>query len=261
MQYLWVVLFILFVSTHASSSAVAQEGGQRSGLFVPSPMPGPAGGPPITWWTGGSITNSFAGGYVGVMGALNPQRDLWADGWILRFEGSYGEYDYDLFNRNTFRFQDTSIPTHGAAMLFGYRHKMGDATVTGWLGITYETHDNPDRFATIRGTEAGLRGMLEYYTPLGPSFDLYAQARYATPFETWGAFGRLGWKVFDRIAIGPEASYFSNEAPYREASVGGFVRYDGIGWSASLSGGYRDPLTSGVHTGYYAGLFLSFDVR
>lgn len=246
----------LFSSANAQTTSVAPQASPPvQGPTTLNVQPGTV--PPwMTVWSGGTVTNSFVGGYVGAVASLNQPRNLWADGPMLRFEGSFGSYKY-----NSAAFPNLNVEVQGAAMMFGYRQKIGEASVAGYLGAAYEAHGNPDPAANVRGLEGGIKTLAELYSPLGSSFDFYLQGRYSTVFSSWGGFGRLGYRLVNNIWIGPEATVMGSgrgSSPYREGSVGGFVRVDGAGWQLAVSGGYRQPLTSGPD-GYYAGIYFGYD--
>jgi hypothetical protein len=87
-------------------------------------------------WLGFGATQSYYGTWVGGVVALNPQHNVWDSGFVLRGEATIGRYDVD---NNPF--QD-NVLTHGASWMFGYRQKIGDGLLTGYIGANYEDHDN-----------------------------------------------------------------------------------------------------------------------
>jgi hypothetical protein len=204
-------------------------------------------------WLGFGATDTFRGVGVGGVAALN--RNLWVDGFVVRGEAQLGQYDATSVTTD-------DVWTHGASLMLGYRAKVGQGFVTGYVGANYETHENDDRSAAIRGTEVGFRALLEYYTQLTPYVDFYGMASYSTAFDTAFLFGRVGFKVVDNVWVGPEALYFRDDAPYREQRVGAFVRFDQTftGGGISLSGGFLNPLST-PDDGWYASLGLSWSLR
>ena len=216
-----------------------------------------SGAPPyLEGWWGIGASNTYFGGWVGAVVALNANRNVWDSGFVLRGEASVGQYDHTAINAS-------DVWTHGASWMFGYRQKIGDGSLTGYIGANYETHQNNDPFASIRGTEFGWKGLIEYSTLITPNMSLYGSGSYSTAFETLVLFGRVGFQVMPTIWIGPEASYFRNEAPYKEARYGGFIRFDEALWGSSLtlSGGWLNPLKSTDDDGWYAALNIGFALR
>jgi hypothetical protein len=140
--------------------------------------------------------------------------------------------------------------------------------LTGYVGAKYETHDNDDHAAKVRGTEVGVRALLEYYTQLNPNIDFYASGSYSSAFGNWYAFSRLGFKVVPQRWTGPEFSYFrSDDSDYRETRLGWFVRFDEIfpGYSLSVSAGVINEISvvdnKQSNLPWYAGASLYFTFR
>jgi outer membrane immunogenic protein len=155
---------------------------------------------------------------------------------------------------------NANIETYNGAALLGYKKQVGTGWVSAYLGAAFETHNNPDVGSPLRlhGTEGGGRALVDYWGPLVPNqLEVYASASYATPFKTTNLYGRLIAKLSDKISIGPESAYFSNEVA-REGRVGGFISFKTAFGELAFSGGYRDPFTPGP-SGYYANVYLGFE--
>jgi hypothetical protein len=213
-------------------------------------------------WSGFAFQNNFYGGYVGANVALNPKRDIWDEGFVLRFEGVAGHYDYAS---SIVPSGEVNVLTHGATMMFGYRKKVGEGLLTAYLGANYEHHNTPDPTAQIRGTEVGAKTLVEYYAAYGPgkNYDFYGQAAYSSAFDTWWVYVAPGYQISPKIWIGPEAQVGGNRA-YEEARVGGWARFETpypMLSNVTLAVGYRDPITSGVATGYYARINMNYVFR
>jgi hypothetical protein len=240
--------------------ASAQRG--RATLPGPSDYYQPGGtpvAPTLELWTGGYVSNSFIGGYFGGVTALNPERSLWADGFVLRVDLSGGRYSSTLFD--TGAPTDAKINTHSGSMFFGYRAKVGEGLLTGYLGPSWESHLNPDPTASIRGTEVGIKTLVDYSAAYNNRVELYVGGTYATAFQTYTATARVGFQIADtNVWLGPQIGYFQNEAPYREGQVGGYIRTKLYGVDVSVSGGYRNPFTDSP-TGYFASLYLGVPFR
>ena len=255
MRSLSITVILVVSATHI---ATVQSSAQPTAPQPPAPQPTVYhDGLPPAWleaWTGLTFSNSFVGGYAGAVRALNQSNSLETDGFVLRWEGLVGQYS---INTHT----DSDVDLHGASMMFGYRATLGTGIATAYIGPDYQSHNTPDRNAEVRGLEAGLKGLVEYYTPLGPNVFFYGQGWYSSAFDTYFAFGQVGYRIFDRIWIGPETSLFGNEAPYRENRIGAFIKFD-VPWAPlsqiSVSGGYRNALTSGSADGYYVNVYLGY---
>ena len=247
-------------------SAGAQEQSAFPGIGgLPTSVPNPSqNGPWMEAWSGFGFTNSFYGGYFGALRALNPKQDLWSEGFVLRFEGQAGHYDY-LQGSNP-SLPNPQVDFHGGGMLVGYRHLIGTGNdtsqLTGYLGVVYQHHANPDPGASLNGTQAGVKALVEYYTPLlSNSAYFYGQAFAMTPFSSWLVYAQLPFKLADKIWFGPEVLLFGNEAPFKEGRVGGVVRFENAfnvpGVNFSISAGYRKPIDSASPDGYYVNIHLS----
>lgn len=255
MRALWgcSAVLLALASFIPVDSAYAQR--TQSPAFIGASSAPTAGAAPwMETWIGGGATDTWAGGWAGAVIALNPTRNVWTDGVVVRIDGVAGRYDISpVFGGHA---------THEAgSVLLGYRAVIGSTNLTGYMGLNAENHSNPDPFATIGGTngsDVGAKVLGEIYTLLAPSFDFYAQASYSTVFDTWTAYARVGYQLFPTVWIGPEAQVYGSNAPYREARVGAYVKLDKVLFGSDLivSGGYRDPITNG-DSGYYATLTLA----
>ena len=204
----------------------------------------------LTAWLGGGATDNLVGGYVGGIAAVTG--NLWVDGVVIRVDFLGGRYRY-----SSTAFPRVNVWMSGGDVLIGYRTKIGNTMLTGLVGPTFQHHDNPDPTAPIRGGEFGVMGHLESDTDLSQSLKLYALARYATTFSTFSATGRLKYRAFDKVQVGPEASYLSNKN-YREAQFGAAVSFEVPFGEVRLSGGHLTRLTPGPD-GYYFQVYLGRD--
>ena len=207
-------------------------------------------------WTGSYFTNSFVGAYIGGLVPFN--RNLGSEGPLLRIAASGGRYSADFFSSSSSVASENKVSMLGGEVLLGYRKKFGEGWLTGYLGGAFENHDNPDPTASIRGSQGGGKGVVEYWGPLTQNVTVYGTASYSTVFETWSAFGRVGYKVADKVTIGSEGSLFGNNAPYREARIGPFITVGMPFGEVSVSGGYRAPTTPGAD-GYYVNIFFGYE--
>ena len=211
--------------------------------------------PYLDTWAGTGFANHFWGVYTGAVWAQNETKNLWIDGTLLRFDFAGGAYSY-----NSTAFPNTRVPTYAFDFLFGYRKKIGEGLLTGYIGPVYEEQDNPDPAASIRGGTGGVRGILEYSATIASNYQVYSQASYSTPFKTYYALGRVGFRPMASVWIGPEAQIFGIAGPYRESRVGGYLTFETALGEITFNGGYAHPLTVGPD-GYYAGIYLGHSFR
>jgi len=102
-------------------------------------------------------------GEGGAVLALN--RNLDAPGWLFRFKGGGGYYEY---NRAPGLVQGVDFDTFD--IMGGYQVFLGPTRVTGYLGGNIEDHQNGDPLATVKGSKAGVKAQGEIFTQLNPSW-------------------------------------------------------------------------------------------
>lgn len=229
--------------------ASAQQAG--SGTINITPVI-PTGSSPLYAWAGLNNNNDYIGTFIGGIYAFNG--NLNSDGYLFRMEAAGGNYAY-----TSATLPNTRIDTYNGAVMLGYKKAIGQGWLSTYVGGAFETHNNPDVPApnTLQGTKGGAKGMIEYWGPLAPKWEVYSSFTYATPFSVSNAYGRVGYKLQDKITVGPEAGYFSNDN-YRDWRTGAFVSFQTPFGEIALSGGYREPFTPGPR-GYYANVFFGFE--
>jgi hypothetical protein len=231
---------LAFASLLGIATALPGQALAQSAPIGVSTVPPP--GTVFNYWVGYGGTRTFDGAFAGFVLALN-ERELMADGWILRGEFGVGAYD-------------PNVLTNGVAVMIGYRTAVGPGFLTGYVGVAYEGHHNSPPGVRVRGDEAGGKFGLEFQIPERGMFELYSIATYSTNFDTWFAFIRPSFRVAPNVRLGPEALAFRNLG-YRDYKVGGFV---GIKMDRSeliVSGGYVDPQVGGLRSGYYVNITFS----
>jgi hypothetical protein len=260
---LLITAFAVSAAFLGVSPASAQ--GEGPGLFpTGGAAPITSGAPPyMEAWLGLGVTHSFFGGWVGGVLALNPEQNVWESGFVLRAEGLLGRYDVDAFDGGRDVHRDGHGVMSGGSWMFGYRQKLNEGLLTGYIGANYENHDTPDRFTEIKGLEVGFRALIEYYQRIIPTWDFYGQASHSTAFDTTFLFARSGVNLADKIWAGPEGAYYRNESDYSEYRVGGFVRVENafFGNGITLSGGWVNAIRRQDDDGWYAALNIDFQFR
>jgi hypothetical protein len=252
-------------------------------LSVPSQSMGVRGTAP---WAEGStgfgISNNSYGGWLGANFALNPERNVWADGYIFRAEAYAGHYDYPTVSVPSGR---ADVTYDGGALMLGYRKVIGAATVTGYVGGEVQNHDNPDPLSFARGTQVGVKFLGDVYGKLTPTQDFYGSATYSTAFDNWYVLARTGFLVTSlsgtELWVGPEGHLFGagkgavtgqctigglpSSCRYDEGRVGGFLHIvipdQPLLGDWIVSGGYRTPLVGAKTNGYYAMVSLNFILK
>ena len=207
-------------------------------------------------WLGFGATQSYYGTWVGGVVALNPQHNVWDSGFVLRGEATIGRYTVD-----DNPFQD-SVLTHGASWMFGYRQKVGDGLLTGYIGANYENHDNDLKTEQIRGLEVGFRALVEYYTRITPTWDFYGQGSYSTAFDVAFLFARSGFQLSETVWLGPEARLLPERVRLCRKPPGRILRFEQVffGSGVTLSGGWVNALRKQDEDGWYAALNIDFQV-
>jgi len=229
----------------ATLPAVAQSVQQASLSAVPPPQPGS-----LNWlyaWSGAGVTNTAQGGYLGAVAPVNGNLNL--DGIAFRWDFAATRYGYTNSAASPLPFVNTRIDTTSGSFMAGYRKSFGESWLSGYVGAAYETHSNGDPAATLRGTEGGAKALVEYFTPLSNRLEASALASFASPFTTYYADAKVGYKIVDKVLIGPESSVFGDIA-YRESRFGGYIGFKTPTGQIDVAGGYLHPL-SGNPDGYY----------
>lgn len=230
----------LFVSVPASAQNVGQGGasGGQGPLGVPEFIkPGNF----FLGWAGytHSTSGDYDGGYAGAQIAMNG-KNLWVDGGLWRLEGSTGWYE-------------PSVNVTNFSAMIGYRKDLGPAFLAGYVGPSWEMHQNAPNGAELSGGEGGVKVALELNCKRKGNFDCYGLATYSSAFDTVFAFARPGYWVGDKVVIGPDLSYYRIEDVYEEFKPGGYVglRFK-QGGQLFIAGGFVDVLRSDEPDGWYA---------
>src|SRR5262245_30904967 len=169
----WQIVLALSSIPFLGLPAAAQVGGRPPAVAPGVPS---ADGLPhwIEAWIGYFHTNTFDGGFAGGVMALNPERNLYANGAIFRLDLAGGQYD-------------PAVKTHGASMMIGYRSEVAPGWLTAYVGAAYESHIDALPGARVAGTRGGVKTALEFNGRRFENFELYALATYSTVFDTYFA--------------------------------------------------------------------------
>lgn len=158
----------------------------------------------------------YTGGIVSLSGNLNE------DGFVARFLGIYGDYDYDT----------TSVPggsvdgdVLGGDIMIGYQFTRRSITTTIYVGVDYLDYDlSPDDVTNeIRGDEVGFKVAMDFETSWELPFIVSGSGSYSTAFDTYYALLRIGYNT-RRFAIGPEGMVAGDESDDIQR-LGGFATF------------------------------------
>jgi Cellulose biosynthesis protein BcsS len=156
----------------------------------------------------------------GAIFALN--RDMSRDGVMLRFQGAYGQYDYD-----TAPTRDVDL-WQGDVMI-GYQWVRDRVEFALYAGVDVIDHDiSPDDTSNpVRGTKTGFKtaGYIESRTTdVNLPYYFLLDGAYSTAFDTYYALGRLGLNRNGTI-FGVEGWLLGDE-DWDAQRLGGFVQFE-----------------------------------
>jgi hypothetical protein len=111
------------------------------------------------------------------------------------------------------------VVQYDANLMLGYRTNADGAVFAVYAGGDFNRHDNKDPGASPRGTEWGVKGLLEAYAPLGNSFYVAGYGTYSTAFETFSTDLKLAYRLTESFAVGPEGGAVGS-AGFAQARAG-----------------------------------------
>jgi len=158
--------------------------------------------------------NSYYDAEAGAVTALSGQDIKTQEGWLLRGDVGYANYDYDIPGANI----DGDL--YSADVMAGYGFAFGGGHANAYFGGAYanqDLHDHDggtnvkgDRFGAIIAGDAT-------YTPVD-RVELNGQASWNTAFSTYDTRFDAGYKLAS-FTVGPEVGFKGNNA-YNENSYG-----------------------------------------
>jgi hypothetical protein len=237
--------------------AHAQASGEPASPSLSPSVPVVEGAPPSAYvWAGAWFSNHYAGGYGGVLKALNRDSSLWDDGFVVRLDVSGGRYTY-----NTPGLSNVNVGTVDADVMLGYRKNTAIGNIGAYVGPSYVAHNNPDPAASIRGSKVGATFRAEYANTTNKNLEFHLQGRFSTPFSTYSADAQVLYKISGDVWLGPEVTLYGNNAPYQEISVGPFLKVNTHFGEVGVSGGYRHPVRAGNADGYFASVYFAVPIH
>ncbi len=185
-------------------------------------------------------------------------RDIYSDGWRLRFGGGYGRYGYDgigphtncgvaihndICTEDSRKRQHYEVEHSYAEALLGYYLQLGRLTAKAFAGasMSSEHHVNgADPAHDNDGTAFGAKGALELWLTLSDTSWASLDLSYSTARNETASRWRAGLRVTPKLSIGPELRYDKNIETGDGAwngRAGLFARYEFDGGEVSLAGG------------------------
>jgi hypothetical protein len=161
-------------------------------------------------WTGLSAGPNYIYGYVGA--GLFMTGDADRGGLVARLGLGGGGYRTSGDNPH-------DVVQYDANLMLGYRANVDGAVFALYAGGDFNRHDNEDPGASPRGTEWGVKGLVEAYAPLGQSFYLAGYGTYSTAFETFSADVKLAYRISEDFSLGPEGGAVGS-AGFAQARAG-----------------------------------------
>ena len=190
-------------------------------------------------FTGGSFTEDSYYTYLGGTHAING--DIKKDGFLIRFSGAYGEYEYGRPSTT-----DVNGDVAAADAMLGYQVFSGAHRFTLYVGGDYQDHDlSPlDTLNPVRGNEFGLKGQAEAILTLAESTKLDLAGSYSGAFDSYWSKAQLGQSLNSLmdcscdVKVGPELTFLGSES-YDQQRYGAFVKDIALGQaSLGASAGY-----------------------
>jgi hypothetical protein len=157
------------------------------------------------------------------------------DGFALKVMTGGGQYRYLSGALGNAEVTGRMI---AAAILPGWRFRRDRLIVTAFVGLDYQDHrlspDDPS--AGLRGSYLGARAAVEAWYEPTPATMFAADASLSTIGPSYSARAAFGWKLFERIYVGPEVKAFAVDRNYRQFRAGMHVTAVKVGWSEWSAG-------------------------
>jgi len=193
---------------------------------------------------------------VGAKALFFSGTDFWRDGGFLYGGLMWSPAGLDregftlkvLIGGGTYRYQSGALATEvdgreylGSAMA-GWRFKYDGLVATVYAGPDFQDHkltpDDPG--GRLRGRYFGARGGLDLWYEPSPGLMAAANTSVTTAGSEYSLRGALGWRLLDRLYVGPEAEALGCVG-YRQLRFGLHgtgLKFGAFEWSAS--GGWAD---------------------
>jgi len=206
----------------------------------------PAAGGEPRWmlFSGGDVWRHWAFMHAG---ALWSPAGLANEGFALKLLLSGGVFRY-----RSGALGDATVTGRqlSAAVMPGWRFKRAGAEILVFAGLDLQDFrlapDDPS--SRLRGRHVGARGGLELWHD--PSQTMFAaDASFSSIYAGNHARVAAGWRVFERLYLGPEAQVYATE-PYRHLRLGVHLtafKTEYGEWSGALGWAHDSDRRSGVY--------------
>jgi hypothetical protein len=182
--------------------------------------PAPQAPARIELWTGAEAFHRVWSLYMG--GAYAPFGSILENGFRVRAVAGYGDY-----GAGTVSFAD---------LLLGYHAQLGRLTVKVLAGLTIAEHHAGMAQATLDGSGAGAKAVLETWWNVTDRTWLSTDLSLGSLHDAYGARVRLGWRLFPAFSLGLEGGA-AGALGTDVVRAGGFARYEWATGEVSFSGG------------------------
>lgn len=162
--------------------------------------------------------------------------DLWREGGFLHggiLWSPQGLSDEGLalklvFGAGAYRYRSGALDdaevmgrVFSASLMPGWRFKRGGLIVTLFAGLDAQEHDlSPaDPSSSLEGSLVGVRSGFDLWYEPTAAMMVSADASYSTIGGGYGGRLAMGWRILNRIYLGPEAAVFNCD-DYRQYRVG-----------------------------------------
>lgn len=194
---------------------------------------------------GVDVARGSSSAWIGVVGA--PLARLGDNGPRLRMMGGYGRYSYE-----------TGIVPGGindgeygtGEFMLGWRHDLSGIIVTTYIGAHIEQHSlaQPDPGNPARGSETGVKALVELFTRPAPGWIATASASISSVYTSYSLRGMIAREINPVFALGFEAAIIGNER-YSEPRLGIAAQWPWRDRIVALAVGLLDNSDKG--SGYY----------
>lgn len=211
------------------------------------------GPPQFQAWSGVQAEQSSAFGYAGLVYA--PFSGIMQDGLRLRAGGGQGHFTYTSTSSAPGLLEIShSGQVSQAEILLGTQMTLGATTVKVYAGIvsTWRTVKPADP-AVPSGQVTGAKLVVETWSEIDDDWFAAVDGYWASQGPSQGVSARIGWRMLDWLAVGPEAGW-TQDGAYQAGRLGAFAFIDSPAGEVTLNVGAIHQLDEA--TGIYAGASL-----
>ncbi len=198
-------------------------------------------------WTGAALDQYGWSIYSGLTWAPFAHEGVGGEGWRIRLTGGRSRYNYSNSIWNETNKAAETVSYHGQSswsdLLIGYKKQIGSVTVKGFIGATRGVNAVApyDLDAKTLGAYFGVKGALETWINLSPTFWLSMDISYAKPHHSYSLNSRLGYRWTRAWSLGGEIAQYGNDDGSGRR-LGGFARYEWDAGEISASAGLTGDL-------------------